>query len=66
MKDGAPQQVYAPQVIEAHTFTIDGEKVEIREPDSYAAFVWIPGNKAILGGTASPGTCTSGPPIPDR
>lgn len=51
MKDGAPQQVYAPQVIEAHSFTIDGEKVEIREPDSYAAFVWIPGNKAILGGT---------------
>ena len=32
-------------------FTIDGEKVEIRQPQNYAAFVWIPANKAILGGT---------------
>lgn len=51
MKDGAPKQVYVPQVIEANTFTIDGEKVEIRQPQNYAAFVWIPANKAILGGT---------------
>lgn len=51
MKDGAPKKVYVPQVIEANTFTIDGEKVEIRQPQNYAAFVWIPANKAILGGT---------------
>ncbi|WP_142501990.1 Vmh family MBL fold metallo-hydrolase [Klebsiella sp. 2680] len=51
MKDGAPQQIYVPQVIAANSFTIDGEKVEIRQPQNYAAFVWIPGNKAILGGT---------------
>ncbi|HAT1637665.1 TPA: MBL fold metallo-hydrolase [Raoultella planticola] len=51
MKDGAPKQLYTPQVIEANTFTIDGEKVRILQPQHYAAFVWIPANKAILGGT---------------
>lgn len=47
----APKQVYVPQVLAADNFTIDGEKVEIRQPQNYAAFVWIPANKAILGGT---------------
>jgi glyoxylase-like metal-dependent hydrolase (beta-lactamase superfamily II) len=51
MKDGAPKQVYVPQVLAANTFTIDGEKVAILQPRNYAAFVWIPANKAILGGT---------------
>jgi hypothetical protein len=51
MKDGAPKQVYTSAGAEANTFTIDGEKVEIRQPHDYAAFVWIPANKAILGGT---------------
>lgn len=51
MKDGAPKQLYVPQQIEASSFTIDGEKVEIRQPQNYAAFVWIPANKTILGGT---------------
>ena len=50
MKD-AREQVYVPQVLAADSFTIDGEKVEIRQPQNYAAFVWIPANKAILGGT---------------
>ncbi|VUS56972.1 Vmh family MBL fold metallo-hydrolase [Klebsiella spallanzanii] len=51
MKDGAPKELYVPQVMAANTFTIDGEKVEIRRPQNYAAYVWIPANKAILGGT---------------
>ena len=51
MKDGAPKQVYVPQALTANTFTIDGEKVEIRQPQNYAAYVWIPANKTILGGT---------------
>lgn len=51
MKDGAPKQVYVPQALTTNTFTIDGEKVEIRQPQNYAAYVWIPANKAILGGT---------------
>lgn len=51
MKDGAPKQVYVPQVLATNTFTIDGEKVTILQPQNYAAFVWIPANKAILGGT---------------
>lgn len=51
MKDGAPKQVYVPQALTTNTFSIDGEKVEIRQPQNYAAYVWIPANKVILGGT---------------
>jgi glyoxylase-like metal-dependent hydrolase (beta-lactamase superfamily II) len=51
MKDGAPAKLVVPQVIASNTFMIDGEKVDIEEPESYAAYVWIPSAKTILGGT---------------
>ncbi|QLR45514.1 MBL fold metallo-hydrolase [Enterobacter sp. RHBSTW-00994] len=51
MKDGAPTTLVVPQVIASTTFMIDGETVSIEQPDSYAAYVWIPSAKAILGGT---------------
>ncbi|HHA1913830.1 TPA: Vmh family MBL fold metallo-hydrolase [Enterobacter asburiae] len=51
MKDGAPTELVVPQVIASTTFMIDGEKVDIEQPDSYAAYVWIPSAKTILGGT---------------
>ena len=51
MKDGAPPQLYVPQVLASTTFMIDGERVNIEEPESYAAYVWIPSAKTILGGT---------------
>ncbi|QIX98259.1 Vmh family MBL fold metallo-hydrolase [Cedecea sp. FDAARGOS_727] len=52
LKDGAPQKVFVPQVTHATTFTVDGEKVELRQPASHAAYLWIPANKTILGGVA--------------
>ena len=36
MKDGAPTQLYVPQVLASTTFMIDGERVSIEEPESYA------------------------------
>lgn len=51
MKDGAPTELVVPQVIASTTFMIDGEKIDIEQPDSYAAYVWIPSAKTILGGT---------------
>lgn len=51
MKDGAPSELIVPQVIASTTFMVDGEKIDIERPDSYAAYVWIPSAKAILGGT---------------
>lgn len=52
MKEGAPQSLTVPQPVASARFTVDGETLELRHPDSYAAYVWIPANKAILGGTA--------------
>ncbi|AJZ89088.1 Vmh family MBL fold metallo-hydrolase [Cedecea neteri] len=50
LKDGAPKEVFVPQVTHATTFTVDGEKIELRQPASHAAYLWIPANKTILGG----------------
>lgn len=50
LKEGAPKKVFVPQVTHETTFTVDGEKVELRQPGSHAAYLWIPANKTILGG----------------
>lgn len=52
MKDGAPTKIVVPQATHATRFTVDGEAIELKHADDYAAYVWIPANKAILGGTA--------------
>ncbi|POT57554.1 MBL fold metallo-hydrolase [Citrobacter amalonaticus] len=51
MKEGAPAALTVPQATTQTHFTIDGETVELRHPNDYAAYIWIPANRAILGGT---------------
>lgn len=51
MKDGAPTTLIVPQATTATHFTVDGETLELKHAGDYAAYVWIPANKAILGGT---------------
>ncbi|MTH46263.1 Vmh family MBL fold metallo-hydrolase [Intestinirhabdus alba] len=51
MKDGVPTNIIVPQATNATRFTIDGEPVELKHSGEYAAYVWIPANRAILGGT---------------
>ncbi|ELV2783327.1 MBL fold metallo-hydrolase [Enterobacter cloacae] len=51
MKNGAPTKLIVPQVLASTTFMVDGEKIDIEQPESYAAYVWIPSAKTILGGT---------------
>ncbi|KJM37746.1 Vmh family MBL fold metallo-hydrolase [Enterobacter cloacae] len=51
MKNGAPAELIVPQVLASTTFMVDGEKIDIEQPESYAAYVWIPSAKTILGGT---------------
>lgn len=51
MKDGAPTKIVVPQATQATRFTVDGEAIELKHADDYAAYVWIPANRAILGGT---------------
>lgn len=51
MKDGAPTKIIVPQATNATRFTVDGEPLELKHTGDYAAYVWIPANKAILGGT---------------
>ncbi|HHL9590846.1 TPA: Vmh family MBL fold metallo-hydrolase [Citrobacter braakii] len=51
MKDGAPTSLTVPQATTQTHFTVDGEALELRHPNDYAAYVWIPANRAIIGGT---------------
>lgn len=41
MKDGAPTTLIVPQVTTQTSFTIDGETLELRHSNDYAAYVWI-------------------------
>ncbi|GAA0516718.1 Vmh family MBL fold metallo-hydrolase [Tatumella terrea] len=52
MQDGAPGQLFTPQVIPQTRFTFEGQPVEIREAGSQQAYVWFPEEKTLLGGTA--------------
>lgn len=52
MPGGAPSQLYVPQVTHQTTFNVDGERIELRHADDKSAYVWIPANRAVLGGTA--------------
>ncbi|HEM6628181.1 TPA: MBL fold metallo-hydrolase [Citrobacter farmeri] len=51
MKEGAPTTLIVPQAITETRFSVDGETLELRHPNEYAAYVWVPANRAILGGT---------------
>lgn len=52
MKEGAPDKLFLPDVTHQTRFSIDGEVLELRHPDQYAAYIWIPSVSTILGGTA--------------
>ena len=51
MKDGAPTSLTVPQATTQTQFTVDGETLELRHANDYAAYIWIPANRAIIGGT---------------
>lgn len=51
MKQGAPDKVFVPEVTHQTRFSVDGEVLELRHPEQYAAYVWIPSVRTILGGT---------------
>lgn len=42
LKDGAPVELTVPAATKETRFYVDGEKVEIHSPESYAAYVWVP------------------------
>lgn len=51
MKDGAPTSLTVPQATTQTQFTVDGEPLELRHSNDYAAYIWIPAYRAIIGGT---------------
>ncbi|KGT95967.1 beta-lactamase [Erwinia typographi] len=52
MSGGAPSQVFVPNISFQTGFSVDGERIELRHGGDKSAYLWIPANRAILGGTA--------------
>ena len=52
MPGGAPSQIYVPQITHQTTFSVEGERIELRHAGDKSAYLWIPANRAVLGGTA--------------
>ncbi|XP_065207381.1 uncharacterized protein LOC135836458 [Planococcus citri] len=48
--DGAPSKLFVPEPTNETRFTIEGNSLEVRSRDNYAAYIWIPSIKTILGG----------------
>lgn len=52
MGGNAPSKLFVPEMSSKTDFSVDGERIELRHAGDKSAYVWIPANKAILGGTA--------------
>ncbi|MEX0424552.1 MBL fold metallo-hydrolase [Providencia rettgeri] len=53
LKDEAPAHVIVPEVIKGDSFTVDGEKLEIKGldgPSPDRTYLWVPSLKAVVGG----------------
>ncbi len=53
LKDEAPAHVIVPEVIKGDSFTVDGEKLEIKGLDGASpdrTYLWVPSLKAVVGG----------------
>ncbi|HGN1706873.1 TPA: MBL fold metallo-hydrolase [Providencia rettgeri] len=53
LKNEAPSKVIVPEVIKGNSFTVDGEKLEIKGLDGASpdrTYVWVPALKAVVGG----------------
>ncbi|CAI0699632.1 MBL fold metallo-hydrolase [Serratia ficaria] len=58
LKNNAPTAVVVPQPLQGDSFSIDGQKVEVKGltgPTPDRTFVWIPSLKAVVGGVAVAG-----------
>ncbi|MGG4665453.1 MBL fold metallo-hydrolase [Providencia vermicola] len=53
LKNEAPSHVIVPEVIKGNSFTVDGEKLEIKGLDGASpdrTYLWVPSLKAVVGG----------------
>ncbi|CQJ49867.1 MBL fold metallo-hydrolase [Yersinia rohdei] len=58
LKENAPTRVIVPAELQGNSFTIDGQRIEIKGldgPSPEKTFVWIPALKAVVGGVAVSG-----------
>lgn len=58
LKDNAPKALIVPQPLQGDSFTIDGQKVEVKGlngPTPDRTYVWIPALQAVVGGVAVAG-----------
>ncbi|WP_343596170.1 Vmh family MBL fold metallo-hydrolase [Acinetobacter sp.] len=50
LKDGAPTQLFVPKATTLKTLTLENQKIQFKDTNSYAAYLWVPKDRTILGG----------------
>ncbi|WP_337261291.1 MULTISPECIES: MBL fold metallo-hydrolase [unclassified Serratia (in: enterobacteria)] len=58
LKENAPKAIVVPQPLQGDSFTLDGQKVEVKGlngPTPDRTYVWIPALQAVVGGVAVAG-----------
>lgn len=53
LKENAPKSVVVPEALDGNTLTVDGQRLEIvglDGPTPDRTFLWLPANKAVIGG----------------
>lgn len=58
LKENAPQAIIVPQPLQGDSFTLDGQKIEVKGltgPTPDRTYVWIPVLQAVVGGVAVAG-----------
>ncbi|SPL69624.1 Vmh family MBL fold metallo-hydrolase [Acinetobacter stercoris] len=50
LKTGAPEKLIVPEILKVNTVKLENQEIQFKAPNSYAAYLWVPSTKTILGG----------------
>ena len=52
LADSAPSKVFVPEVFNRSEFSLEGEKIYVKELNTHQSYLWVPSQKVVLGGVA--------------
>ncbi|MBF4296044.1 MBL fold metallo-hydrolase [Vibrio anguillarum] len=50
--ESAPNKIIVPKIFDHSEFSLEGEKIEVKELNTHQAYLWVPSEKTIVGGVA--------------
>ncbi|AYO11341.1 MBL fold metallo-hydrolase [Vibrio campbellii] len=52
LEEGAPSKIVVPTVLNDTTLTLEGKRIEVKEFNTYDAYLWVPSEKTVFGGVS--------------